>query len=77
MLETPRETIKKNFKHIRTRKPTRDAVRLLDDKEVKELLKKVRVVSDKLNELFASVFTVEDSGQVLLFEFFFSGCLRR
>ncbi|CAM4382079.1 unnamed protein product [Lepidochelys olivacea] len=49
------------FKYIRSRKPGKQPVGPLDDRDMKGALKDDKVIAEKLNEFFASVFTAEDS----------------
>lgn len=55
------KTNKEFFKLIHIRKPSRKTVRTLDDKVVKGMWKEDM---EKLNELFACVFTTEEIGQI-------------
>ncbi|CAM4694812.1 unnamed protein product [Caretta caretta] len=48
------------FKYIRSRKPAKRPVGPLDDRDTKGALKDDKVIAEKLNEFFASVFTAED-----------------
>ncbi|XP_061469435.1 uncharacterized protein LOC133378834 isoform X1 [Rhineura floridana] len=63
---------KKFYKYIQSRRPSREAIGPLDDKGVKGVLKNDET-AEKLNEFFASVFTVEDIGQIPEPELTFAG----
>ncbi|CAM4661225.1 unnamed protein product [Lepidochelys kempii] len=52
------------FKYIRSRKPAKQPVGLLDDRDTKGALKDDKVITEKLNEFFTSVFTAEDVRQI-------------
>ncbi|CAM4370492.1 unnamed protein product [Caretta caretta] len=47
------------FKYIRSRKPAKHPVGPLDDRDTKGALKDNKVIAEKLNEFFASVFMAE------------------
>ncbi|CAM5075917.1 unnamed protein product [Eretmochelys imbricata] len=52
------------FKYIRSRKPAKQPVGHLDDRDIKGALKDDKVIAEKLNEFFASVYTAEDVKEV-------------
>ncbi|KAM7181807.1 uncharacterized protein RBU57_000458 [Macrochelys suwanniensis] len=52
------------FKYIRSRKPAKQPVGPLDDRDTKGALTDDKVIAEKLNEFFASVFTAEDVGEI-------------
>ncbi|KAM7151827.1 uncharacterized protein RBU57_012313 [Macrochelys suwanniensis] len=52
------------FKYVRSRKPAKQPVGPLDDRDRKGALKDVKVIAEKLNKFFASVFTAEDVGEI-------------
>uniref|UniRef100_A0A8C3F3S5 Reverse transcriptase domain-containing protein n=1 Tax=Chrysemys picta bellii TaxID=8478 RepID=A0A8C3F3S5_CHRPI len=52
------------FKYIRSRKPAKQPVGPLDDRDTKGALKDDKVIAEKLNGFFASVFTAEDVREI-------------
>ncbi|CAM4408569.1 unnamed protein product, partial [Caretta caretta] len=50
--------------YIRSRKPSKQPVGPLDDRDTKGALKDDKVIAEKLNEFFASVFTAEDVREI-------------
>ncbi|CAM5175000.1 unnamed protein product [Eretmochelys imbricata] len=52
------------FKYIRSRKPAKQPVGPMDDRDTKGALKDDRVIAEKLNEFFASVLTAEDIREI-------------
>ncbi|CAM4676294.1 unnamed protein product [Lepidochelys kempii] len=52
------------FKYIRSRKPAKQPVGPLDDRDTKGALKDDKVIAEKLNEFFASVFKAEDVREI-------------
>ncbi|CAM5145241.1 unnamed protein product [Eretmochelys imbricata] len=52
------------FKYIRSRKPAKQPVGTLDDRDTKGALKDDKVVTEKLNSFFASAFTAEDVREI-------------
>ncbi|CAM5114322.1 unnamed protein product [Eretmochelys imbricata] len=52
------------FKYIRSRKPAKQPVGPLDEQDTKGALKDDKVIAEKLNEFFASVFTAEDVREI-------------
>ncbi|CAM4678027.1 unnamed protein product [Lepidochelys kempii] len=61
------------FKYIRSRKPAKQPVGPLDDRDTKGALKDDKVITEKLNEFFTSVFTAEDVREIPKLEPFFVG----
>ncbi|CAM5143906.1 unnamed protein product [Eretmochelys imbricata] len=52
------------FKYIRSRKPAKKPVGPLDDQDTKGVLNDDKVIAEKLNEFFASVFMAEDVREI-------------
>ncbi|KAG6933041.1 hypothetical protein G0U57_020115, partial [Chelydra serpentina] len=52
------------FKYIRSRKPAKQPVGPLDDRDTKGALKDDKVIAEKLNEFFALVFIAEDIREI-------------
>ncbi|CAM5130961.1 unnamed protein product [Natator depressus] len=52
------------FKYIRSRKPVEQPVGPLDGRDTKGALNDDKVIAEKLNEFFASVFTAEDVREI-------------
>ncbi|CAM5124147.1 unnamed protein product [Natator depressus] len=52
------------FKYIRSRKPAKQPVGPMDDRDTKGALKDDKVIAEKLNELFVSVLTAEDIREI-------------
>ncbi|CAM4388385.1 unnamed protein product [Lepidochelys kempii] len=61
------------FKCIRSRKPAKQTVGPLDDRDTKGALKDNKVIAEKLNEFFASVLTAEDVREIPKPEPYFVG----
>lgn len=64
------------MKHIRSRKTAREVSKTLDDKVLPRLLKD-REIAEKLNELFALIFTADDVGQTLIPKLFLEGMVKQ
>ncbi|CAM5086896.1 unnamed protein product [Natator depressus] len=52
------------FRYIRSRKPAKQPVGPLDDRDTKGALKDDKVIAEKLNEFFASIFTAKDVREI-------------
>lgn len=62
---------KKFLKYIRNRKPAIELVGPLDDRSVKSAFREKKAIEEKLNKIFASVFSREDTGEIPMPEQYF------